>query len=276
MIDRQALHGLDDAGLAAALRATAPAIDWPTAGTTGADISTAVRARIVARPSGTRSQARHGRPWRMLPRSLVLALIALLVIAVVATAVGLGLPGLRLTLGGPTPPPNIPTLSPTEPVGLGLGLGMRSSVDEAATATGRPIPVPTDARFGAPDAVYLQMAPARQVTLIWVPSADLPADLDPSIGAILQSFEGEIEEPFIDKVISAGTVVAPVTVDGHDGYWIGGDAHWLMYRTADDEVIEDMRRWVGDALIWSDGEVTYRLETGLGRDATIAIAEDLD
>ena len=212
----------------------------------------------------------------MLPRSLVLALIALLVIAVVATAVGLGLPGLRLTLGGPTPPP-IPsaTAAPSTPLGLDLGLGLRSTIEEAASATGRPIPVPTDERFGPPDAVYLEMAPARQVTLIWVPSERLPATLDPSIGAILQSFEGEMLEPYIDKVISAGTVVAPVRVGDADGYWIGGDAHWLMYRTADGEVIEDGRRWVGDALIWSDGDVTYRLETGLGREASIAIAEAL-
>ena len=58
MIDRQALHNLDDAGLAAALRATAPAIDWPSAGAAGTDIATAVRARIVARPAGTRPAGR--------------------------------------------------------------------------------------------------------------------------------------------------------------------------------------------------------------------------
>lgn len=271
MIDRTALADLDDAGLAATLRATAPSIDWPTAGAPGVDVAASVRARITARP------ARGRRPWRALPRSLVLALIALLVVAVVATAVGLGLPGLRLSLGGPTPPPTVaPTLAPPSVVpGTGLGIGMRSTLEEAAAATGRPIPIPTDDRFGLPDAVWLQRSPAREVTLVWAPSEDLPADLDPTIGAILQSFEGELLEPYLEKVIQGGTVVAPVTVGGADGYWIGGDAHWLMYRAPDGEVVEDGRRWVGDALIWSDGAVTYRLETGLGREATIAVAEGL-
>jgi hypothetical protein len=29
---------------------------------------------------------------------------------------------------------------------------------------------------------------------------------------------------------------------------------------------------VGDVLIWSDGELTYRLETSLGRDAAVELA----
>jgi hypothetical protein len=32
---------------------------------------------------------------------------------------------------------------------------------------------------------------------------------------------------------------------------------------------------VADALIWSDGRVTYRIESALGRDETIRIAESL-
>ena len=38
---------------------------------------------------------------------------------------------------------------------------------------------------------------------------------------------------------------------------------------------QESRRWVGDVLLWADGPITYRLETSLGRDAAIAIAETL-
>jgi hypothetical protein len=41
----------------------------------------------------------------------------------------------------------------------------------------------------------------------------------------------------------------------------------------DGQHIDEGRRWVGDALIWQDGELTYRIETSLGKDAAIRIAE---
>lgn len=39
-----------------------------------------------------------------------------------------------------------------------------------------------------------------------------------------------------------------------------------------DTYIDDRRQWVGDALIWSDGTTTYRLETALGRAAALDLA----
>ena len=78
------------------------------------------------------------------------------------------------------------------------------------------------------------------------------------------------------KFLSSGTSVELVTVDGQDGFWISGDAHFYFYEGPNGEFIEDSRRWVGDALIWTDGEITHRLETSLGRDAAISIAESLE
>ena len=45
--------------------------------------------------------------------------------------------------------------------------------------------------------------------------------------------------------------------------------------TPDGEHVDEDRRWVGDALIWQRGDKTYRIETSLGRDAAIRIAESL-
>ena len=42
------------------------------------------------------------------------------------------------------------------------------------------------------------------------------------------------------------------------------------------DIIGDERRWVGDALVWSDGTTTNRIESALGRDATIALAESIE
>ena len=61
---------------------------------------------------------------------------------------------------------------------------------------------------------------------------------------------------------------------GQLGYWITGEPHQFFYE-GPNGFVEDPRRWVGDVLLWADGPITYRLETSLGRDATIAIAETL-
>src|SRR6187397_939595 len=69
------------------------------------------------------------RRWLVpLPRALVLALIALLFLAAGATALVLGVPGLRLILI-----PSQPTASvPADPLGARLALGAAVPVDEVA------------------------------------------------------------------------------------------------------------------------------------------------
>jgi hypothetical protein len=63
-------------------------------------------------------------------------------------------------------------------------------------------------------------------------------------------------------------------VGEHRGFWISGDPHVFFYES-DGGFVDDARRWVGDALLWSDGTTTWRIESGLGRDATIEIAESI-
>jgi hypothetical protein len=70
--------------------------------------------------------------------------------------------------------------------------------------------------------------------------------------------------------------VERLTVNGVPGYWIAGDPHFSFYETPEGEFVEETRRWVGDALIWADGDVTYRLETSLGRDAAVRIASSIE
>ncbi len=41
-------------------------------------------------------------------------------------------------------------------------------------------------------------------------------------------------------------------------------------------MIDDGRRWVDDALAWTDGTITYRIESALGRDGSIELAESLE
>jgi len=294
MTDR--LLTLDDDGIEAALRALSGEIDWPTASpttadgmTTAPDVATRVRARLATRePRSRRGWTFGGRPLR---RSLVLALLALLGLAIVAGAVGLGLPGLRITLGEP-PASVLPSVSPTDsptasraptptptlpPIaGMRLALGRQVALDQVESETGVPVRLPKDERLGPPDSVWIDPAKGDQVAYVWKASSDLPQTLEPGVGLVLMRFDGQNEEGFYDKAINSGTTLERVKVGGHDGYWISGDPHFFFYTTADGRFVEDPRRWVGDALIWTDGTATYRIESSLGRDATIALAASIE
>lgn len=268
---------LDDLGLESALRDLASAIDWPTAAPAGApDLAVRVRVRLADQPPRARRFGWPLLPWR---RALLLALTALLALAAIAGAVGLGLPGLGLILGEPpaTPPPSVaPGRTPTPgPLGSTLGLGEPVEVDDVEALTGLPLPLPSDPVIGPPDAVYVDRFRGRQIAAVWADSDALPETREPGIGLILMRFDGTVDEGFRQKIIGEGVTIETVSVDGRRGFWISGRAHFFFYRDGDGNIVDDGRRWVDDALIWSDGSTTYRLETSLGRDAAIRLAESL-
>ena len=274
----QRLLQLSDEELGAALRGLAPAAAWPEArlAPDGPDVATRVRARLVAAPP-----ARRGSTWRLRP-ALVLAIVALLVLAAVAGAVAFGVPGIRLIFGDPggTPPPAV--ASPTAPASggasappAGSSIDLGEQVDPATIADRVDFPVlfPSDPALGPPDAAYVSRR--DEVALVWAPSSDLPPTVEPDIGLLIMQFKGSVSPEPIGKIISSGTTVEPVRIGEGSGYWITGNPHVYFYMSPEGENIQEGRRWVGDALIWQRGAQTYRIETSLGRDEAIRIAESL-
>lgn len=296
MTDRP-LDRRNDTDLEDVLRSLATAIDWPTVApmtpsgaTVGPDVATRVRVRLA---SGER--ARSARPWwrlstRPVRGSLVLAVVALLALAIVAGAVGLGLPGLRFILGeppasvlpSPTPVPSAtPSDLPTPPLpavtGSQLGLGRRVALEDVEPQTGVSVRLPRDARLGPPDTVWIDSNKFDQIAYVWAADEDLPETSERGVGLVLMRFAGRSDEEFYQKVIGSGNTLQTVTVDGHDGFWITGEMHFFFYvRPGGGGTVDDARRWVGDALVWNDGEATFRIESALGRDATIEIAESIE
>ena len=100
-------------------------------------------------------------------------------------------------------------------------------------------------------------------------------DTRPERRPVLMTFDGTFDQWLLPEGHHGRDVVDPVTVDGQPGFWISGDPHIFFYRASDGQSIDDPRRWVGDALFWSDGTTTWRLETAAGREAAIRIAEGL-
>jgi hypothetical protein len=273
--ERRLLAAMDDAALEGALRDLAPALAYPSAVAGTGDIATTVRQRIVAEPTARRREGLVG--WmgrRPIRRSLLVAAAALLILAAVAGAIGLGVPGIRIFFGGATPPPatQTPRPAPSNPLGIGLGLGTAVTVDEAARLAGLDFILPPDPAFGPPDVAYTL---ANRAALVWGGRPGLPPDPATGVGLVLSEFRGNVDEGYYAKTLGEGTTVTPVTVNGHPGYWISGEQHFFYYVDPTGRGHDDSHRVVGDTLIWSDGETTYRLESRLGKADAIRLAESL-
>jgi hypothetical protein len=156
-----------------------------------------------------------------------------------------------------------------------LQLGELASLVDIESRTGNPVRLPGDTRVGPPTTVLIDPTRASQVAYVWASSATLPESREPGIGLILMRFDGTVDSGFYDKVLGTGTKLERVNVDGHEGYWIAGDPHFFYYVREGRVAVDEGRRWVGDALVWSDGVATYRIESALGKDTTIAIAESM-
>ena len=307
-VAEQPLHLRPDAALEDVLRGLGDAIDWPVAGPTpagGPDLATAVRIRIEAGEAAGLAGLPSSRwSWRPARRALVVAVIVLLALAALAGAAGLGLPGLRILLGGPSPSPTagsgaaVPSGSPTGssaggvsspsptarpspartaapgPPGSGLPLGVTIPTDDLDRQAGFHVVLPGDPSVGPPDAAWIDRSKNDQVTLVWAADASHPETQEPGVGLLLTEFRGTVQDGYFSKILDPATTVQLVLVNGERAYWISGQPHQFFYE-GPNGFVEDSRRWVGDVLLWAEGPITYRLETSLGRAAAIDLAESM-
>jgi hypothetical protein len=296
--DPRRLATLSDDAFADAIRGLGRDLAVPTIPADGPDLALRARAAIqtagIAPESGWLDRLglrSAGRPaTRPLRRSLILAVAALLALAAIAGAIGFGLPGLRIVFGptataSPSPAPTAsgvptpsrpPTPTPTVgPPGSTLGLGRIVTLDEARTAVDYPIILPTDTRLGAPDLIWLD--DVGRVTMLWLARPGLTTIVEPGISLIVTEFPGHMDEAYFQKILQGGTTIETVKVGEATGYWIAGDPHQFVYvgPGPTGEPTFENRRLVGDTLAWSVGDVTYRIETSLGKDEAIRVAESM-
>ena len=267
------------------LRLAAATAAWPAT----PDLRAGVLARIAAAdaaPAG--SVARPvpiARPARLrLIAAVAFALLALLAIAGVAAGLGFRLPGFdivfveRLPSAAAVPGSIAPTGSgsavapPT--AGAQRNLGSPIPVSDAVVLDRPRVLVP--ASMPTPDAAYVIGAGDRRiVTLAWragpgqarLPSSDL--------ALTVMAVPGDIEDSLIKKIATPDTSVALVSVNGDRGWWISGAPHELLIERPDGQVGSIPAAIAGDTLVFARDGTLYRLESSLGRDATVAIAEGL-
>ena len=294
MSEQRSLATFGDDELGTELRALATWLDSPSPTPAGSpDPARRARFRIEA------ELARPRRGWwpfgagpgrgPSFRRSFVLAAIALVVVVAVAGAIGFGVPGIRIIFTGQTPSPQVsatpsasqsPASSPSAsvaptapgPLGADLDLGFQTTLSEAPKLGGFPIALPMSSSVGPPDTVWFREG---RVSLVWKAGPGLPETQASGVGLLITEFRGSVNEEFFQKMIGPGTTISPVAVGGVAGWWISGEPHEVVYLDPRGEIIADTRRVVGDTLLWTRGDLTFRMETSLGRGAALGLAETI-
>jgi hypothetical protein len=161
----------------------------------------------------------------------------------------------------PTPGANEPTPLPSI-----LGLAGRTTLADAQRRTPFSIRLPTyPADLGAPQYVYLQNLDGSAVMLVWVD----PQDPD----RVRMALNELSSDSYVFKI--APQVVQETQVHGQRALWTTGP--YLLQIGSVTDQRNALRRLVtaSHTLIWTEGDITYRLESDASLEEAVRIAESL-
>ena len=225
---------------------------------------------IVARLAGHPRPARSRGVRRRLVASLVLATLGAGAVAAIAPAREAILDLFRV--GGETIRP-VQTLPPARPSSDASDLGGRLSLGEAQERSGFPVRRPRLEELGPPDEVYRRAPPeGGLISFVWRARPGLPRATATGAGLLMTQVTGTA---IPGKALDPSTVQEQVDVDGSVGLWLTGGPHVLGYLDEHDVFRTETTRLAGNTLIWSRGDITYRLEGRISRARALEIAESV-
>ncbi len=248
--------------LAAALRAVGGSIDSPETPPIAPTVLSSIHEIELA---GMRARPRLWLPSRR--RTLTIALATVLFLASAAVAaeliIRIGAVTVRVTPA--------PTATPTRPESASA-FGQPVSIAEAERRAGFDARIPR--ALGPPAGVWIGPTQvgsqpgetATRIVLAWRAGQGLPPIEDLPWGVVLMQFESDYEVA-AKTLYSETSNIDPVKVGGLDGYWITGP-HTLELLDPDGTQVVTV---TGNVLLWQEGSITYRLETSLPLDQTLAL-----
>jgi hypothetical protein len=143
-------------------------------------------------------------------------------------------------------------------------LAGETTLEEAQQVVNYPIVLPSyPPDLGEPDLVFVQDADGDMTILIWIDPEE-PNQILMSLHMIPPGSWA------IDKMNPAQ--IRETTVDGQRAIWAVGP-YPLQYANGN---MDFVRLIDGHVLIWTDGDITYRLETALDLEDAVRIAESLE
>jgi hypothetical protein len=166
-----------------------------------------------------------------------------------------------------TPPARTPTSRTPTPTPLAsvLDLAGETTLAQAQTQVQFPIRLPAyPPDLGPPQRVFLQDLYGAAVVLVWV---------DPQHpGVVGMSLHELSQGVFAYK--TAPPAIQETTVHGQRALWTDGP--YIVQVVINGQTEDAPRRLVtGHVLIWTEGEITYRLETSVSLEEAVRIAESL-
>ena len=254
--------------LVLALHELGERLDLPA---TGDPVSAAVDHIRAQRPIDLRERRRaNPRGRRLLAAAAAVVLLGLAAVLAApgsrdAVARWLGIGSVTISYTGEVP----------EAAGRTYALGTPVALAQAvsrADAAGWRLAAPVAA--GEPARAFVGH-PAGAVSLVWAPSDDLPEIRSSGIGLLLTAMPGTTDAGGMHKQATRGTTVELVQVGDDPAYWIAGASHEVVITDAEGEVVRDSARLAANTLVWTEGDVTYRLESALDRDEAIDLASTL-
>ncbi|HEV2126237.1 MAG TPA: sigma factor-like helix-turn-helix DNA-binding protein, partial [Chloroflexota bacterium] len=171
--------------------------------------------------------------------------------------------------------------APSEGIGQHLHLGQQMSLEQAQQQVRFTIVQPHLPELGPPGAVYVGASPPDgQVSLVYAPrssqSTTLPAGTGETgtrdVGLLFTQFRGRVQQDLVMKFLGPSTRLQAVRVNGSAGYWIEGTPHQFFYVDSMGQVRQETFRLAASTLLWTQGEMTFRLEGARSQEAALQIA----
>jgi hypothetical protein len=169
----------------------------------------------------------------------------------------------------PTPTPR-PTRTPTPtPLLSVLDVAGQTTFAQAQARAPFELRLPTyPPDLGEPDAAYVQDLGGPAVILVWLVPGD-PSQVRMSLHFLTSS-------SVADKMLDDGSPRTPPSVEttrvnGHPAVWTTGP--YVLFTRGGN--LKEYRLIQGHVLIWTDGDLTYRLETSQSRDDAVRTAESM-
>ncbi|MCE7986342.1 MAG: hypothetical protein DYG89_34645 [Caldilinea sp. CFX5] len=236
------------------------------------DLAGAVERRLAAPPARPAAAPRFLRPVWVALLALALLLGGLLAVPPVRAALQewLQIGAVRIWLveptATPTPQPKTPTPRPTPtPLASLFDLAGATTLADAQQKAGFPLRLPSyPTTLGRPDGVFYQNIGGPAVVLVWLDIRQ-PARAKLSLHILGPN-------TFAEK--GNATRLAQTTVNGQPAFWTEGPYMLVYHRGTTTDY--DIRRLVeGHVLIWTEGNLTYRLETDTTMTEAVRMAESL-
>jgi hypothetical protein len=260
--------GAGDAHLERSLRDLGPLVAFPATPDLSARVTAAIRTE--GRAPVSRPQRRPARAFAFASGLAVVALLGLALTPATRDAVAdfLGIGGVRIETGHGAAP------TPTAAPGTNLRLGERTTLEDARDRVEFSVLLPDVLGLANPDEVYVaDFPPGGRVSLVYRARGWLPKANQTGIGLLITEFEGTLEGDIVKK-LSGMQQVVPTDVNGAPALWVRGE-HPIFYLDAKGNERTETLRLSANALVWTRGTTTLRIESSLNLADTLTIAESM-